>query len=268
MYAKVFGCSARFLTCWHAIKRSAQRRSIRYDGSASSVLMMSERPRLERWLAWQQVVVGLLVAVSAVLHLWVHWPALLGRDAWLERAAAQHTARAFGMIALALLAVHVGMVLLMRRRAGARLDRFQLATGGVFALFLGYHLSQVWPRPDGSAATLLRSYQRLWDQLGQPFALGVYVLGCAAFAAWFAHAVWRVLEPHLPSPLRAALPYAVGLAGFALFASYLQLIARFASGEPLLPSFEPSASERDSRADLPLQSRDAPHARGVDQHVP
>lgn len=180
------------------------------------------------------------LALYACFHLWTHWPALAGREAWLARAA--HYAPGPGLAAgvLALFAIHAALGLVRARRepaSGAR--SFQLATGLSIAAFIAFHLTQVWPASQGSAVTPERSYERLWEQLGQPLVLGVYVLGCAALAAHLAHGLYLQLAPHVPQRREAPLRYAAGLSGFVLFVLYLQLIGRFAAGEPMLPSARP-----------------------------
>ena len=89
---------------------------------------------------------------------------------------------------------------------------------------------------------MLRSYERLWELLGQPLWLVVYVVGCAALACHAAHGLFGVLELRASQPWRVALRYGAGVAAFVLFVVYLQLVGRFAVGEPMLPM---AAAQRD-----------------------
>ncbi|MET0384832.1 MAG: hypothetical protein ABW321_02680 [Polyangiales bacterium] len=236
---------------------------------------MAGSSRVEQ-LGWLHRVTALMaLAAFTGLHLWVQWPALFGREPWLERVQAHHAIELLGGWVVGFWCLHVlraGVQQLRRRDAGERVGRFPLVSGGLFFLFLVVHLVQVWPRPDGTHATITRSYQRLWEDLGQPWILAVYVLGCGALAGFLAHAVYLGLDARLPSPLRPAWRYVAGLSGFALFVCYLQLISRFATGEPLLPNPEPTEPgppvTADARAVIPLQSPHAANARGVGQHLP
>jgi succinate dehydrogenase hydrophobic anchor subunit len=97
------------------------------------------------------------------------------------------------------------------------------------------HVAQVWPRSESATGNLLRSYERLWELLGQPLWLVVYVVGCAALACHAAHGFFGVFELRAPQTLRVALRYAAGASAFVLFVLYLQLVGRFAVGEAMLP---------------------------------
>jgi succinate dehydrogenase hydrophobic anchor subunit len=171
---------------------------------------------------------------------------LYGRDAWLERAQRHGVGRVLGGLVVAGFVVHAGIGLYRFLRVpDARVERgqrwFQLVTGLTIAGFTLYHLSHVWPRPDGSVATLERSHERLWELLGQPGVLVIYVLGCGALAGHAAHALAMWLEPYFPQRARLALRLVTGLSGFVLFTLYLQLISQYAAGEPMLPSWAESA---------------------------
>lgn len=176
----------------------------------------------------------------AVFHLWSQWPALYGREAWLERAERHGIGHTLGALVLVSFFVHGAIGLYRSARApdlrvepGRR--RFQLVTGLTIAAFTVYHLTHVWPRPDGSVATLERSHERLWELLGQPAVLAIYVLGCGALAGHAAHALAMWLEPYLPERARTTIRVLAGLSGFVLFTLYLQLIGQYAAGEPMLP---------------------------------
>lgn len=177
----------------------------------------------------------------AVYHLWAQWPALHGREAWLTRAQRSGLGTWFGLVVLAIMLAHgVLGVLRLRQEARPNVPRgrrsFQLATGATIAGFTVYHLTHVWPRPDGSVATLERSHERLWELLGQPWVLTIYVLACGALAGHAAHALATWLEPYFPGRAGWTLRFVAGLSGFLLFTLYLQLIGHYAAGEPMLPS--------------------------------
>jgi hypothetical protein len=181
------------------------------------------------------------LAMFAAHHAWLHWPALLGRAPWLARVQAHGLGPLFGGCVLLLVC---GQALASFLRGLRRLpprdpvtlaqDRFRLGAGVLLGIFIVYHLTQVWPSPDGLSATLERSHQRLWEVLGRPTVVCVYVIAASVLAGFLAHGVARVLEPHVPNALRSPLRLLLGLGGFALFVSYLQLIARFAVGASLL----------------------------------
>jgi succinate dehydrogenase hydrophobic anchor subunit len=178
----------------------------------------------------------------SVYHLWAQWPALHGRDAWLSRAQRSGLGTLLGVLLLTLFGAHalLGVYRIVREREAttpARARRsFQLATGVTIAGFTIYHLTHVWPRPDGTAATLERSYERLWESLGQPWVLTIYVLACGALAGHAAHALATWLEPYFPGRAQWTLRFVAGLSGFLLFTLYLQLIGQYAAGEAMLPS--------------------------------
>ena len=194
----------------------------------------------ERLLSLQRALGYGPLLLYSIFHVWSQWPALYGREAWLARARSHGIGRTLGMLVILSFVVHGGIGLYRSLRApDARLERgrrlFQLATGVTLAGFTIYHLTQVWPRPDGNVATLERSHERLWELLGQPTVLAIYVLGCGALAGHAAHALAMWLEPFLPERARLTLRVVAGLSGFVLFAFYLQLIGQYAAGEPMLP---------------------------------
>jgi len=202
--------------------------------------------RLARWLTLQRALGYGPLLLYSVYHLWTQWPALYGRDAWLARAQRHGVGALLGGLVMASFLVHAAIGLYRAFRApDTRVERhrrwFQVATGLTLAGFVIYHLSHVWPRPDGTAATLERSHERLWELLGQPVVLTIYVLGCSALAGHAAHALALLLEPYVPARARTALRLLAGLSGFVLFGLYLQLIGQYAAGEPMLPSWAESA---------------------------
>jgi len=233
----------------------------------------------EPWWLHLQRALGLVpLALYAGFHLWTHWPALLGREAWLARAEHYALGHAWGGLVLGLFALHGGLGILRARRVGVSGGGqiFQVGTGALLAGFVVFHLIQVWPAADNNSARFDRSYERLWQSLGQPLVLGVYVLGCGALAGHLAHGSYLWLASRLPRAAQAPFRYVAGLSGFVLFVLYLQLIGRFAAGEPMLPSARPAAADAryaalQSRLDFQVrtvQSAHAAHAGGGGQHVP
>jgi succinate dehydrogenase/fumarate reductase cytochrome b subunit len=192
--------------------------------------------KLQRWLGYGPLF------VYCVYHLWSQWPALQGRDAWLLRAQRHGIGTVLGVLVVVLLVAHAALgVYRDLRDPDPNVERgrraFQLITGLTIAGFTLYHLTHVWPRPDGGAATLERSHERLWELLGQPTVLTIYVLACGALAGHTAHALALWLEPHFQGRARTSMRVAAGLSGLVLFALYLQLIGQYAAGEPTLPGF-------------------------------
>jgi len=252
----------------------------------------TDRASVPWWLHMQRALGFGPLALYALFHLWTHWPALFGREAWLARAERYALGPGWGALVLMVFAAHAALGVLRVRRAAPALvsaggRRFQLITGMLIAGFVGLHLFQVWPSGDGMSAAPDRSYERLWELLGHPLVLGIYVLGCGALAGHLAHGVYTWLAPRLPAPLRAPFRYAAGLSGFVLFVLYLQLVGRFAAGEPMLPSARPTPAHayfaqlgsemgagratkhcRHVFQPCALQSQHAAHAGRSRQHVP
>jgi len=226
--------------------------------------MTSLQSLLDRLVRLQRALGLWPLWVFAAFHMWVHWPALLGRDAWLARAQVYSPGALAGWTVVALIALYVALGVVRAARAwrlpasvetgqssdtrdtsdtsgrAAARDVFQGITGACIALFVAYHISQVWPKPAGVHATLETTYQRLWEQLGRTGPLVLYVLGCGALALHLAVGAWRALEQRMalvsrvPKAWRMALGILVGVLGLWVFVSYLQLVARFATGVPLL----------------------------------
>ena len=195
-----------------------------------------------------QRAIGLVLVVFAVFHAWVQWPALTHREAWLQRVRDYGLGMRVGLLVVALLGLHglLGYLRVRRVRAdggGARVS-FQAATGLALALFLIVHLRHVWPGLDATHAGLMRSYEMLWSRLGQLPEMILYVLGCGVLASHVAHGIAGVVGPRLPAALRTLFNYAAGATAFVLFVLYMQLLGRFALGEPMLPMARPEyASE-------------------------
>jgi succinate dehydrogenase hydrophobic anchor subunit len=204
----------------------------------------------ERSHSWSRVsrIAGrcalLPLALFALFHAWEQWPLLHSRAAWLDRvqAHALTLSLAIGVLVLVLASALWSLTRVLRslRSESNELDArgrqsFQLITFALFALFLIYHLAQVWPPPNALTSTWVDSYQRLWQRLGQPLPLTVYVVGCAALAFHLANGVSLALESSVPSRLRKLLRYGLAGVGTVLFVLYLQLVGRFALGEPVIP---------------------------------
>lgn len=195
-----------------------------------------------------QRVIGLVLVVFAVFHAWVHWPALRHREAWLARVTEYGLGMRLGLVVVALLGLHalLGYLRVRRVRAhgGGPRVTFQAATGLALALFLIVHLRHVWTGMDATNAGLLRSYEVLWSRLGKMPELILYVLGCGVLASHVAHGFTGVVGPRLPAALRTLFNYAAGATAIVLFVLYMQLLGRFALGEPMLPMARPEyASE-------------------------
>ncbi|HEY2734435.1 MAG TPA: hypothetical protein VGI70_10650 [Polyangiales bacterium] len=206
---------------------------------------IDEVSRRESWWVRLQQLIGLLpLTLFAGFHLWMNWAALAGRDVWLDRVRAYALARPIGEALLALFGLHalLGLVRVLRRQRAPRDGRagFQAFTGGALAFFLAYHLTHVWPRAGVAHSAFTDSYERLWQLLGRPIPLTVYMLGSAALAFHLAHGWTRVIEAYLPRMLRSLAQYAAGVAGLALFFFYLQLVGWFALGEAVIPSLAPT----------------------------
>lgn len=178
-------------------------------------------------------------------HLWVNWAALSGREGWLDRG------RALGPAFQVVIGLAFGLCLIAHLWLWPRgedprpqallgsvaLRTIQRMTGVAFLLFLGYHVYQVLParlNPDLFAAG---AYGILWDDLGEPLTLGMYIVGVSALCFHFAHGLcraavtWRMVSR--PSSA-TALGYVAGLVGFTLWALFLQIISHFATGQRLI----------------------------------
>ncbi len=201
--------------------------------------------RVQSWLG-----VGPLLAF-ACFHLWQLWPALEARELWVDRARSS----ALGSVLLALLAggMVAHAVLGMRsvaaqRRAGLGasqsndpLLRFRLVTGVLLLSFVAYHMVQLWPEA-GAHSTVRAAYDTLWTTLGRPGPLIAYVVGATALAFHVGTSLARVAERLRPRSRPVALRYLAGLCGLLLWLGYLQVVARFAIGEGLIPTARPLAS--------------------------
>ena len=204
------------------------------------------------WTRLQQAIGLVPLSLYALQHLWRNWPALDSREAWLLRARSSSVEVSLGVCVIVLMAVHVilGVLRLLRARANGASpqdqgrSRFQAVTGSVLLVFVVYHVVQVWPAAGTAAhAAAVDGYQRLWQLAGRPIPLVFYVLGIGALAFHLAHGWARWLEEHAAASVRVSMRYAAGLAGVLLFVLYLQLVGRFALGEPVVPVGRAEAQE-------------------------
>lgn len=194
--------------------------------------------RLHRFL-------GVWLGGYLVFHLWEQWPALAGREAWLERMRTT-TARPWEIaLVLVPLAAHalIGAVRAARgwRSASGAVDglgRVQAAAGVVVLLFVGYHLVQVWAPAAGPHAHLLAEYAVLRAEAGRPLDLVIYLVGISCVSFHVGHGLARAAAAagvaRSPRAARTAR-FAAGVAGFALWLAFLHLLGHFAIGEGLLP---------------------------------
>jgi hypothetical protein len=182
----------------------------------------------------------------ALYHVWLQWPALQSREAWSARVSAHVpptwlSGLVLGMfIAQALFGLASLLTASRLPPERERLARWHAGTGLFVLGFLIFHLRHVWPVPSGLDATWVQAYQGLWQRLGQPLALTMYVLGSAALACHIAYGWALACEPQLPAAMRSGFRYLAGLAGLLLFALYIQVVGRFALGEGVLPMWSPS----------------------------
>lgn len=209
---------------------------------------MSEQPRPNTTsLARLQAALGLLFGAYLVFHVWQQWPAVIGTDAWLDRA---RSAALPGALKVALALVGLGHVLLgaLRLRLGrhpadgahdAGLRRLQLFLGALVLVFLAVHLPLVRWTP-GPASTVLDVHARLTGQVGTPLLLIVHLVGLAAACAHLALGLGRAAATfglvQSPGPIYVASAVLAAV----LFFQGLQVLAVFAIGEPLVPFLTPT----------------------------
>lgn len=186
-----------------------------------------------------------------IWHLYDHWPAVHGRDAWLLRAVHQPSHSGPLVVLSTAVALHVALAVLHARRAGAglavgtatdiqelpKLRRVQWVTGLMVMAFTVYHVAQVWSAGGGPHTSVHDVYDALWRQAGRPLVLIVYLFGITA--AWFhlAHGLSRLpftfgLRVSPGRVLGARL--IAGALGLALWGMMLHLFAHFALGGPLI----------------------------------
>lgn len=218
--------------------------------------------RQQALLAQCQALLGVLLGLFLLAHLWQQWPVLEGREAWVDRA--RHSA--LPLIGKALLVVVVlGHVVLgflrlrLSRLAAAAphgeapqgaaqqteahqteaqqagLRWAQVALGVIIVAFVAVH----WPMvawSDGPHATVRDVYAKLWTQLGTPGQLALHTLGIGAVCAHLGLGLGRAAVTlgfaHSKGE-RTAYTWLAALVAFVVFVLWLQVLASFALGAPL-----------------------------------
>jgi succinate dehydrogenase / fumarate reductase cytochrome b subunit len=192
-----------------------------------------------------------IVPLSAFLcvHIVANWPALRGREAWVD-AMAQGPSRGWlVLLVLVPLALHAVLGLLRMRQAPegsdalrgpASLRTLQAISGVIVLGFVLYHVSSLWALSAGPHASAGDVYALLWTRAGRPIEIAVYVIGMAAVCLHVAHGWSRAAVTWgWARSARAVLWWRAGsgAVGFALFFLLLQIFARFAIGQPLIAAF-------------------------------
>jgi len=189
-----------------------------------------------------------VVPLSAfvLLHAYGQWPALDGREAWTDDAV--HRGLSGWLLALVLLAfvAHAVLgVLRLRReprpqgdlRGPSGLRALQAATGIVAFGFVLYHVLSLGVLGGGPHAGVRAPYARLWNDLGRPRELAIYLIGTAAVCLHLGHGLSRAAVGwRLARSERALLLWriAAGAVGLALFCLFVQVLSHFAIGTALV----------------------------------
>jgi succinate dehydrogenase/fumarate reductase cytochrome b subunit len=198
-------------------------------------------------LGLYDAVLGSVLGGYVVFHAWQQWPAVISRDAWLERA--QHAALP-SALKLVVYAAIVGHMLLsvMRLRLGAHpaddsaaagLRRVQLFFGAL--VFLAIHIPMVHWTP-GPASTVLDVYARLTEQVGRPPMLAAYLVGTTAVCAHLGLGLSRAAVSLGVAKSPSGWIYLTGLLAAAVLLCFLQVLACYAMGEPLVPFGVPTSA--------------------------
>jgi succinate dehydrogenase/fumarate reductase cytochrome b subunit len=191
-------------------------------------------------------VLGLLLGAFAVLHGVQNYPAVKHSDAWTLHAAETALGFTFGVVVLCAIALHaiLGLARWLRHRSDVKREgmtrdwglTFQLVSGLCALGFIAYHVVQLWPSGAGSHASIREPYARMWNQLGTPIPLVVYVTGITAVAFHLGHGIARLLartRSFIPGVVARAVG---GVLGLVLLVLFVQIVARFALGEALIPA--------------------------------
>jgi hypothetical protein len=183
-----------------------------------------------------------------LLHVHGQWPALSGREAWADDAV--HRALSGWLLALVLLAFLAHAALGARRfvreappaagdlRGPPAMRGVQAGSGLVVLCFAIYHLVTLGVFDGGAHAGVRTPYARLWNGLGRPAELAIYLVGIAAVCLHLGHGLSRAAVTfRLVRSARALLLWRVvcGAIALAVFWLMLQLLAHFALGGALLP---------------------------------
>lgn len=198
------------------------------------------------WSAVLHTALGLLLGVFVVFHAVQNYPAVTHADAWTERALETSLGFTFGLIVLGAVIPHaiLGFASFLRYRAAVARSlvapdwgvRYQLVTGLVVMAFIAFHVMQLWPSGGGMHASVRDPYARLWNELGRPLPLAIYVVGVTAVAFHLGHGFARVLGRGRSIIPGIVARIAGGLLGFILLLLFVQIVARFALGEALIPA--------------------------------
>lgn len=190
-----------------------------------------------------------VVPLSAfvLLHAYGQWPAIDGREAWTQDAV--HTAISGWLLALVLLTfvAHAVLgVLRLRRepqpaagdlRGPPGLRALQAATGIAAFGFVLYHVVSLGVLDGGPHAGVRAPYARLWNDLGRPRELAIYLIGMAAVCLHLGHGLSRAaVSWRLARSERALLLWRVagGAFGLGLFCLFVQVLSHFAIGTALV----------------------------------
>ncbi len=195
-------------------------------------------------LARVQALLGLLpLGGYLVYHLIEIWSARGGREAWVDRGG-EHGPRALIVVILFLpLALHAGLGVLRLLRqptpdlTGSRgMRALQAGTGAVALAFIALHVGEVWSVGSGPHADARAYYAALYRTAGRPLHLAAYVIGLTALCFHVGHGMSRAAVTfglvRTPSG-QFAFRILGFIAGFALWALLLQVLAHFAIGEAL-----------------------------------
>jgi succinate dehydrogenase / fumarate reductase cytochrome b subunit len=187
-----------------------------------------------------------VVPLSAYLlwHLYQTWPALVGREAWVDRALNAPSRIWVITLVLLVLAAHglLGLARVRRGRAdaltgGRALAAIQAVTGALALGFVLYHVRQVWGEGEGPHTTPRSAYAALWRDLGRPLDLAIYVIGITAVSFHLAHGLSRAAVTFRLARTPTGVirwRFGAGALGFLLWVAFLQLLAQFALGESLI----------------------------------
>jgi succinate dehydrogenase/fumarate reductase cytochrome b subunit len=177
-----------------------------------------------------------------LFHAWEHWPSRSGRDALFARLVRTHSAVLEIALVLLPLFAHVLLGLwLARSPEGARpyvspaFRKLQIATGGVAAAFVTFHVATVWlprlrePNPIGAA------YSAALEWTGTAPLLALHALGIAAVCTHFGQGMGLALPRLAPRWVAPRQGRLIGMAlGLALWLIFLNELASYATYAPLL----------------------------------
>ena len=211
--------------------------------------MERERERLVGLLRAGRAWSGLgLLSVYLVYHLWEHWPAFRGVEAWHARVAGGVTGPTVAALVALVMVLHgcVGLGLALAGKSEAApnpgdphvaLRPVRITTGVMVLGFLVYHLFHVGFAESAPHQTLRAAFGILWQDLGRPVPLVIYVFGVSAACLHLALGLSRAVahrshgRPTRQSWLLLAVGGSVGL----VWLMFMELLALFAIGDGLWP---------------------------------